>query len=226
MMFQGFTKETAHYFLEAGRHNSKAFFEQNRAVYQERVGIPLRELNEELAACLYELDKELCFVPGRCISTPYADARFCGGRPLKEYMYLHFKLPRERGRDIPCFFFDAGSADVRYGLRIVKQTASGMERVRNATLEALPRVSGALMEAGRQGLTPRGRAFQKDRYPEFSGALGEWLNQRELLLAAELPLPPDFTGAAFAGRLKSAYQSLAPLYTLAKDALDCPPPLA
>lgn len=127
------------YFADIKFNNNKNFFNEHKTEYVKYVKTPLFELYNDLADALIKIDKEIDFKIHRCVSTPYTDACFSRENPIKEYMYIHFKLFCDRKTDIPGFFFDASPDNVRFGFRLYKQTAAGMDKIRCGLLDNIHR---------------------------------------------------------------------------------------
>lgn len=220
MAFTGFSDQTLRYFLNVRENNSREYFQEHRQDYEEFVRNPLNSLYAELAEFLYGLDGELVFTPGRCISTPYADARFCGGRPLKEYMYLRFRPAWGRKENIPGFFFDSSTDGVRYGLRIYHLTSKGMEAVRGRFCAEEKKAQKLIEELERWGkIALHGDSFQRDHYGEIADPLKDWLNRKRWELYFEQPVGDSYYDGRLAEEMKEVWQEAAPLYRMIKEGL-------
>ena len=84
MNFTGFTKETLDFYYKINMNNSKNNFENNRELYNQFVKRPMMELYQDLSDYLCNYDSSLCFVPSKCISSPFADQRFSKSKQIKE----------------------------------------------------------------------------------------------------------------------------------------------
>src|SRR4030043_86595 len=92
--FQGFSRKTFTFLRDLGRHNDKAWFEAHRAVYEEYVLQPLRDLVSDLADFMLGIDLSFEVEPvvGKTISRIYRDTRFSKDKsPFRDHMWIAFK---------------------------------------------------------------------------------------------------------------------------------------
>lgn len=129
-MFQGFNEATIKYFEAIRKENSKSTYKACESLYMEGVKEPLEELYYELFNYFGGVDSQLLSSKRRCISSAYNDARFCKEEPVKEYLYLRFKLDKGDKKSAPGFFLDASLEGYRYGLSIYKPETKDMEKIR------------------------------------------------------------------------------------------------
>lgn len=181
---------------------------------------PLLALHGALSEALAQIDPELEFRPGRCLSSAYADARFCHGSPLKEYMYLRFRLVTGDRANIPGFFFDASNDLVRYGLQLYKPTAAGVQAVRRAVLANPAHAERLLTDLEAPppvGLY--GKDYAQDNWPQVAGPEKGWLNKREWAFYQKLPEGGLYFRPELAAQVSQTYARLSGIYHLVKRAL-------
>lgn len=219
-MFQGFNEDTMRYFRGIGEENSRASFRKYAEQYENGVKTPLYELYYELSNFIKRLDDDIVCREGRCMSSPYNDARFCQNAPIKEYMYLRFKLLKGEKENVPGFFFDASEQRVRYGLRIYDLNGAGMEKLRCALL-ADRRKSAALLEALKRNaqIAVVGDFYKRDHYEKEPPELKEILNRKRVEFICENPVTPLFFERELLQEITVCWESLSDMYGLLKRAL-------
>jgi uncharacterized protein (TIGR02453 family) len=220
MSFQGFTEKTLEYFLSICLDNSKSNFEANKALYNEHVKAPLRELYSALVPVMLEIDQTICVKSSRCVSGAYNDARFAQSDPIKTYMYLHFCAETGRDTDIPGFFMDASYDGYRYGLQLYHRTTQGMTRLRDAVLENEKQFIEIITRIEADGIFQlEGDSFKKEHFPAAPPQLKNWLNRKSWWVG-RTSLPDEaFFSSCFVGQLSESYFALKNLYGLLCRAL-------
>jgi uncharacterized protein (TIGR02453 family) len=96
--FQGFRPQALGFLRRLTRHNTREWFERNRAVYQQEVRDPLRALVEEMDVRLARIAPELVGDPRRSIFRIHRDVRFSKDKsPYKTNAACQF-YHRDAGR--------------------------------------------------------------------------------------------------------------------------------
>jgi uncharacterized protein (TIGR02453 family) len=216
-MFNGFTKKTLVFFNEIKHNNSKLYFNEHRNEYNLYVKEPLIQLFNRLIEPLTEFDSQIEHRLQKCMSSPYADARFCREKPIKEYMYLRFKLARDRETDIPGFYFDASAGLIRYGIKIYNTTSNGMQKIRDYIMNNRRPFQRAVQKIENlPEITIGGNPFKKDHYPAIDEPLKKWLNFRDINLFCTLRDYDLFFKADLAGIIAETFDCLKPLFRIIK----------
>lgn len=202
--FEGFGPDALAFLRGLERHNEKAWFEANRARYQESVRGPLAALVEEVDVRLATIAPEIVGDPRRSMFRIHRDVRFSNDkRPYKTSAAAWFPH-RDAGRGAgdaaaahggAGFYVDIGPTTSFIGGGIWMPPRPTLARVRAAidedheTLRAIleeparRRRFGALSPEARLTRMPRGYAPDHDaadllRYQSFT--LGRVLTEREL----------------------------------------------
>ena len=220
-MFNGFSPSTNNYFKEIILNNSRRNFLENKQTYDLFVKKPLTDLFYELLDVIMTVDSEMEYKLQRCVSTPYTDARFMPKTPIKEYMYLRYKLRRDRKTNIPGFFFDASVETIRFGLKIYNITSKGMENIRlelkknsdyyNKYIKQLESKQIELQDC---------EMYKKDHYPHIKKPLNNWLNSKDISVYKLLPDNDIYFSSKLKNEIEHTFKSLKKLYKTIKIALD------
>lgn len=216
MMFNGFPKELIPFWLELPLNNTVEALPENKRRYDEVVGKPLRELFEALVPVIAGISPELEVRPSRCVSSPYTDRRFSRNTPLKEYVYLRFRL-QNRETDVAGFYFDMGLTHYGCGLRVYNTTAEGMQTLREKLIKRLPDAEKALLNAENHGFYPVDKPYQKDRFPALpDGIVKSVLNRKSFCLEKTSPVGEAVFSHALADGLSEGFMELKPAFELIK----------
>lgn len=219
-MFYGFNESTIKYYEAIGKENSKIVHRENEALYIEGVKQPLEELYFELYNYFNKLDSDLLSNKGRCISSAYNDARFCGKTPIKEYCYVRFKLDRADRKNALGFFFDASLDGYRYGLNIYNMDAKGMERIRDHMLDNRNYVTGLIQKFNASGLLEVcGDIYKRPNYPNENNALRWWLEHKRISFMHEEPLNSQFYDRKIFDCICLSFDSVKDVYFMLKEAI-------
>lgn len=186
--FTGFPRQLQEFLLELRVSNTIEMLEENRVKYIKILSNPLKALHAALIPTVMEINPSFDLNPTKCISSMYSDSRFAPKHPLREYVYLRFKV-YGKSRDIPGLFFDMGLDSFAYGLRIYEQTTEGMNKLRDKVLKNIPAFDNALTRVFDEGFIIKGVKYKNDHYPHMADLPSkELLNYRFFYLGKEEPL--------------------------------------
>jgi uncharacterized protein (DUF2461 family) len=175
-MFNGFYKGTFNFFKNIMINNNKEYFNAHKDEYNKFIKEPLIRLYNELNDVIIGIDKQIEFNLKKCISSPYTDARFNREKPIKEYIYLRYKLYKNEKHDIPGFFFDAGIDIIRFGFQVYNITSTGMEKIRNGLLNDISGSNKIIKKLKKKEIKQYDCvSYKKDHYPSIENPLKEVL---------------------------------------------------
>jgi uncharacterized protein (DUF2461 family) len=219
-MFTGFKVDTFELFKKIMINNNKEYFNEHKNEYELFIKLPLTELYYDLLNTITDIDKQLEYKLSRCISTPYTDARFMREKPIKEYVYIRFKLRRDRKNDIPGFFFDASIDSVRFGLKIYNITALGMENIRQKLLKDIPYYNRYIKKLEKNEITIKHcEKYKRDHYPTIKDPLKNWLNSKDINICY-LSDKNILLKSELRNEISHTFYQLENIYDLIKNCLD------
>lgn len=134
-MFEGFTPEAFDFLWGIRFNNDKAWFEENKKTYTDRLYQPMKQLAAEVFAPLSDMPGMLCKV-----SRIYRDARLPGyaERPYKDSLWFCIRRECLSWSEHPALFFEIAPEGCTYGFGLVHPKASAMTALR-AQLAEQPR---------------------------------------------------------------------------------------
>ena len=186
--FHGFSSEMFDFLLELRDNNTIAKQSQNIISYKKLITQPLTELYETLLPTIISICDKIEVSPRHSISSPYTDRRFSPLVPLKEYMYLRFKIGG-REHNIPGFYFDMGGEYFSYGIRIYKQTSAGMAFLRTKWLENPEKYLSMIENIIDHEFCIFGDAFAKDQASHLNdSSLKTLINQKNFYIGKKVPI--------------------------------------
>jgi len=215
----GFPREFADFLFRLQLNNTVAAMEENKVDYKRLITEPLMQLYNALTPAAAAVSETIITRPSKCVSTMYSDMRFSRDKPMKEYMYIRF---REAGResDILGLYFDMGRERYSYGLRIYKQTAAGMGRIRDGILANRQTFARELSAVKDLGMTVNGGLFAKDRFPDIEDdVIKNLLNRKHFYISKDCPVGDSVFCDGLANEISLAFAGLKGLYRLIASSL-------
>lgn len=134
-MFSGFTPAALEFLMTLHGENSRAWFQENKDIYQEFILHPLQALVLDLTDTMLAIDPQFEVRPlvDKTISRIYRDTRFSRDKSLyKETMWITFKRPIPDWQDAPVYFFEFSPYMYRYGMGYYAASRATMDRFREA----------------------------------------------------------------------------------------------
>lgn len=212
--FTGFPRELPEFLLDLKVNNTAEKLEENKEQYVRILTGPLKTLHNALIPTVMEISPAFDLKPSRCVSSMYTDRRFTPEQPLREYVYLRFKVCG-REKDIPGLYFDMGIDYFSYGMRIYKQTSEGMSALRENILKNVSSFNRALAGLEDNGFMVKGITYRKDHYPEMAvSPVKELLNCKFFYVAKEKLLSNILYTNRLAEELKKGFSELKELFQL------------
>jgi len=219
MSFNGFSEEFVDLFFTLQFNNTNDLLPQNKIKYKKLITEPLLLLYNDLVPTVRSISESIIIKPSKCISSMYNDMRFSRDTPLKGYMYLRFREPFNE-KDVLGFYFDMGFKHYSCGIRIYKQTSSGMEKIRKCVIENSKPFIHELEQLSGLGMHIFGESFVKDRYENINNNyVKELLNKKGFYIGCNYNISPIVFSYELALELQQTYQNLSRFYLLIKKAL-------
>jgi len=230
-LFSGVTPESFAFFRELAQNNNKAWFDQNRARYEEHVVGVLRGLLEVLEPFLLKLNPhfETGGKTNRNLSRINRDIRFSKDKSPYKPNYYFYVFDRRRDRQRDGRFYVGLSADVlTVGFATYatwgRGPKSALETVFRGRLQTHPNVLRDLVD----------RIVRKGRYDTYwhRQEEGDWAQhpglprsdddwqtlQAWIVRKVFLPKARGLATPAFAEQVRKIYTQLYPLYIFTSSA--------
>ena len=214
LKFTGFSAQFPDFLFSLQFIGKTELSEEIKEKYKLIITRPLTHLFHDLTETVEGISPDIETRMQSCVSSMYSDMRFSAGPPLKTYMYLRFREPG-RDTDIPGLYFDMGYDYYTYGIRIYKQTGTGIIKIRAHLLREQKRYAQALREVKRAGFSVVGESYKKNHYPEISEPnLNDLLNKRYFIICRKEPISDRVFCGSLAAELISGFLELKDTYRL------------
>ncbi len=211
--FPGFPPEALEFFRELRNHNQREWFQPRKALYEERVKRPMRELVEALNRALATFAPEYATDPDKAIYRIYRDTRFSPDKtPYKDHIAASFN-PRGPAHAEGGFYVAVSDTEAAIGgglyrpgpetlLAVRRHIAARHEELRK--ILRAPPVRKLLGELQGEKLARLPKGFPADHPAE------DLLRFKSFLLYVTLP-PEVAATPEFYGEIVKRFRALAPL---------------
>lgn len=178
MSFAGFPPESLAFLTGIAAHNEKAWFDENRALYEAGYVAPARAFVDAMGPKLMTIDPDVKYeskVNGS-MSRINRDIRFSKDkRPYKEHLGVWFWHGERRRWDVPGFWFELTPKAVQLGVGLYMMQGEQLDSYRQSVIhprsgKALLAAVEAVKAAGKyeiggknRKLMPRGFSTDEDR---------------------------------------------------------------
>jgi len=214
--FAGFAQEGLDFLQNVKKNNSKAWFEENKDVYQKHLLKPFQSLVTDLVDTMLAIDDNFEIRPSvnKTISRIYRDTRFSKDKSLfKNTMWLTFKRPIKDWKDAPAYFFELSPNSYRYGMGYYSASRNTMDILRKNIDEKPSEFLNVISFYNKQNLfTLEGEKYKKilnDRMPKY---IQEWYQRKSFYLVHNSEIDDHLFSPILIDELISGFKMLKPLY--------------
>jgi uncharacterized protein (TIGR02453 family) len=125
-----FSRDTFRFLKDLKRNNTRTWFAENRARYEEHVKDPALRLIQDIAPGLARISPHFRATP-RSLYRIHRDTRFGGDKsPFKTHLGVHFRHERARDAHAPGFYFHAEPGMVIVGAGIWHPESPALRQIR------------------------------------------------------------------------------------------------
>lgn len=211
-----FSAQTLDFLFENRMHNSREWFKEHRAQFDELVQRPLVELSAALGQTMREIDPMMITEPktGKTISRVYRDTRFSKDKMLyRANMWLVFMRDKKLYDGLPGFYVDISEHGLSYGCGYYKMSGASLESYRDLILKKDPAFQKAKQCLKQSKVfVLEGDLYKRSKFPDQPEDLQNWLNRKNVdagCLNKDFPL---IFSDALAEKLIADFKTLKPFY--------------
>lgn len=212
--FKGFSQQGLNFLQMVTIQNSKAWFDENRAIYDRELVLPFKQLVETLAPSMLKIDAWFETKPaiGKTVSRIHRDTRFSHDKSLyRGRLWLTFKRPSKDWKASPAYFFEISTDSYRYGLGYYCAEKSTMDVFR-AEIKNNPSEFLKAAKCCKKPFTLVGESYKRPLLKDLDPALANWYNRKSFAILAEKQQVDDLFKPELANNLAKSFQQLSPLY--------------
>ena len=211
--FPGFPREALQFFRGLSRNNNRDWFLPRKAIFEEQVKLPMRQLVSELNAAMMAFAPEYVTDPDKAIYRIYRDTRFSPDKtPYKDHIAASFHRRGPAAHSDAGFYFAVSHKEVAIGGGVYMPAPETLLAIRNHIAGHHPefrRIVGARavrrlfgeLQGERLSRVPKGFCAE---HPA-----ADLLRFKQFILYVELP--PDLaTTPALYGEILKRFRVMAP----------------
>ncbi len=215
--FSGFSRKAFAFFRDLARNNDKTWFTKHRAIYDEHVLQPLRDLVTDVADFMLGIDLSFEVAPavGKTISRIFRDTRFSKDKsPFHDCAWIVFKRSdRNWARYTPAYFLEIGPKSYRYGLGFYDAAPDLMARFRQQIDEDPQSFLKAVEWFAKQDIfTLEGERYKRPIGRDKPEPIRTWYGYKSFYLTSNRTIDDAILSPGFAERLMDHFGLAAPLY--------------
>lgn len=222
-MFEGFSQETIAFFIALGFNNNRAFFEENRPVYERTVRKPLLALAEALAPTIHSIDPDMDVRPGRAVSRIHRDLRFRHDKtPYRDYMWIGFRHIGETREETCGFYFDISASAANWGCGYYHMQPETMRTMREKLVDDPKPVLKVLTDpAFTKTYALMGDAYVRQHQPPegMDPALGMLYRKKTVYAEHHVQDMDSLFSPELADTIAKDFQTLAPFYAFLRTCM-------
>lgn len=212
-LFNGFDPQGLLFLQQVREENSKAWFEENRSIYDNLLVAPFRSLVSELGLTMLQIDDQFEIRPaiGKTLSRIHRDTRFSHDKSLyRSNLWLTFKRSSKNWTDAPTYFFEFGPDWWRYGLGYYSASRTTMTLFRD-TIRDNPAHFLRTAACLTPGFALEGESYKRPLLKEPAD-LADWYNRKSFAAIYESRDMDTLFTHGLVGILRQGFEQLAPLY--------------
>lgn len=208
-----FSKKTIDFLIENRLNDSKAWYQEHKEDYKKYVAEPFSEFITSLQPTINEIDSEIICNPKR-FSRLYRDARFSkGGSIFRDNMWCSFERKTEQLKAIPSFYFEISPKGFDYGCGYYMASTATMNALRKLILKDDKAFQEAINAYESQTTFQlAGDLYKKNRYPEQSERICNWLNRKSIYLFCRSTDIDMFYSNKLSNMIAEDFKKIAPIY--------------
>ncbi|MBP7051936.1 MAG: DUF2461 domain-containing protein [Phycisphaerae bacterium] len=215
--FRGFSRKTFSFLRDLKRNNDKAWFTAHRAVYEEHVLQPLRDLVTDVSDFMLGIDLSFEVAPavGKTISRIYRDTRFSKDKsPFHDCAWIVFKRSgKDWARYVPAYFLEIAAKSYRYGLGFYDAAPDLMARFRQQIDDNPESFFKAVGWFDKQKVfTLEGQRYKRPVGQDKPEPIRTWYGCKSFYLTSEHKIDDAILSPKFADQLMDHFGLATPLY--------------
>lgn len=213
-VFNGFSQQGLNFLQQVRIENDKAWFDDNRHVYEQTLLTPFRALVEALSPTMLLIDPQFETRPaiGKTLSRIHRDTRFSHDKSrYRSRLWLSFKRPSKDWKEAPVYFFELGPDMLRYGLGYYSANRQTMDLFRH-TLNRQPLQFLEVAECCAAPFELSGESYKRPLVKEQDPAIATWYNRKSFAVMATDNQIEKLFSPALVDPLIQGFQQLEPLY--------------
>jgi len=166
-MFQGFDSSLLSFYADIRFNNNKAFMDEHRKEYYQKVRDPFYAFIDELAPVMLAIDGEIEVRPHKCLSRINRDTRFSNDKsPYRDHHWLAFRKAACSKDGMPFYWFEIRLDSISWGLGVWGENRNLFDAMRRKMTAAPDEWLQLMAIAAERDFAPGGLRWKKIKPPE------------------------------------------------------------
>ncbi|OCG38042.1 DUF2461 domain-containing protein [Gilliamella sp. Gris1-4] len=212
--FTGFSQAGLNFLQDAWIKNSKPWFEEHRAIYDNDLVKPFRLLVEQLTPEMLKIDEWFETRPaiGKTISRIHRDTRFSNDKSLyRSRLWLTFKRPNKDWKEAPAYFFEISPSSYQYGLGYYCSSKQTMDIFRDEIINDTKKFL-TMTRCVKKPFELVGESYKRPLIKEQDAKIATWYNRKNLAVMVTSNHIEDVLNSDLPKKLIKGFKQLVPLY--------------
>lgn len=215
-LFQGFSSDAFAFFIMIRLNNNKAFFEENKAQYEDCLKQPLYALAADMEQTIHDIDPAIETRPQKAVARIRRSTRYTRNKdPYRDFLWIAW---RDRSQDSQGegkfgFYFDMSFESMSCGGGYYCARPAQMAELRKKIELQSDRFARIVQALAQSGLSLCGEDYKKVRVPDdLPPVCRPYYVKKSFYLEKELPIDEETTSPRLVGILKETFLSLKDFY--------------
>ena len=213
-----FTQNALDFLYFNHKYNSKTWYHEHKADFEEYLVQPFKELVIDLTPTMLSIDSKFIVEPkiDKTISRIYRDMRYASdGYLYRDKMWCVFLRDKKLYNGLPGYYFEVSPYGFRYGCGYYQADAQSIKNFRQLITDNSPEFKKAFECYKNQSVfSLYGEKLKTDKYPAYPPEIKEWLNLKNAGLITESQDINLLLSENLAQILSEQFLSVKPFYDL------------
>ncbi|XKM12576.1 DUF2461 domain-containing protein [Orbaceae bacterium ac157xtp] len=212
--FLGFSQRGLDFLFDNKMQNSRQWFAENRAIYDNELIKPFRALVEDLTPTMLKIDQWFETKPaiGKTISRIHRDTRFSKDKSIyRDCLWFTFKRLSNDWKEAPCYFFELSPTGYRYGLGYYCAPKTTMDIFRQEVLKE-PEQFIKSVKCVKKPFQLEGESYKRQVVKDQPEIILDWCNRKSFAIVADIKGTADLNSSDLVKILAKGFKQLEPIY--------------
>ena len=211
-VIMAFTKKSLDFLFENHLRDSKSWYQEHKDDYINYIKVPCADFINKIQPVMEQIDPQIICNPKK-ISRIYRDTRFSKDKSVfRQNVWCIMGRPK-CDIELPSFYFEFSPDGIEYGFGCYHTDVRTMEVYRNMIIENDSAFVSALDAYEKQDVFEiSGEMYKKNRYPEKTEQLCNWLNRKSVYFCCRNMSFEKFLSDDLAEKVADDFKKVAPIY--------------
>ena len=215
--FNGFSRKAFKFLKDLKANNDKTWFQAHRSDYEQYLLQPLRNLVDDLADFMLDIDLTFEVTPAvnKAISRIHRDTRFSKDKsPYRDCMWIVFKRPgKEWSSRGVGYFMEINATWYRYGMGFYEAAPDIIAQFRKQLDDDPQPFLKAIAPLDKQSIfTVESESYKRPKGTNLPESIRDWYNRKSFYLTCNRKIDKAILSFSLVDDLMQGFELAAPLY--------------